>query len=79
MKTILDIRTAEPQLKELVAQAEAGAKIVITRDGKAVARLLPVAQVSRSRSKPMPAPSHSDHHSAGEEYFEPIPPEYLAE
>jgi prevent-host-death family protein len=41
--TIVELHQAEADLEKLVEEAEAGEEVVITRDGKPVARLVPPA------------------------------------
>lgn len=48
--TVVELYQAEGQLEKLVEEAEAGEEILITRDGKPVARLVaPAAESSAER------------------------------
>jgi prevent-host-death family protein len=69
MKTV-NIHEAKTHLSRLLAQVEAGEDVVIARDGKPVARLVPVAK--REPRKPGLAKGRLT-----EAFFEPLPPEEL--
>jgi prevent-host-death family protein len=42
MTKTVDIRQAQPQLEELLSLALAGDEVIIAKDGRPVARLIPV-------------------------------------
>ncbi|HSR72996.1 MAG TPA: type II toxin-antitoxin system prevent-host-death family antitoxin [Kiloniellales bacterium] len=69
MKTV-NVHEAKTHLSRLLARVEAGEAIVIARDGKPVARLVPVA--GRAPRKPGLAKGRLT-----EAFFEPLPPEEL--
>ena len=50
MDTSVNIYEAKTQLSKLVARAEAGEEITLTRHGRPVARLAPIARRSEPRS-----------------------------
>ncbi len=47
----ISVSEAKVQLVELVRRAEAGQEVVLTRDGKAVVRLVPVAKAVDCESR----------------------------
>ncbi len=48
MVSAIDVREAEARLSSLLERVERGEEVVITRHGKAVARLVPVATDDRA-------------------------------
>ena len=55
----VNAQEAQAQLPSLLAKVEAGEEVVIARDGKPVARLLP-CDTTRKAPKPMPSDKWSD-------------------
>ena len=69
----IDVQEAKDQLARLLAAAEAGEEVVIARDGKAVARLVPLPE-ERPKRRPgsMKGKIHVD-----DSFFDPLPEEEL--
>ena len=65
------IQAARINLAELVARAEAGEEVVLTRNKKPVARILPILPRKRKFG------SLRGKGSIGPEFFEPLPEEEL--
>ena len=70
------IHEAMTHLSRLIARAEAGEEVVITRDGKPVVRLEPI-QLS-GRGGPREPGSWKGRASIGDSFFDPLPEEELA-
>ncbi|MDX2237440.1 MAG: type II toxin-antitoxin system prevent-host-death family antitoxin [Hyphomonadaceae bacterium] len=58
MAVQMNIAEAKAKLSELVARAEAGEEVVIARDGKPVATLVPTAQASKKTGIRLGAYAH---------------------
>lgn len=54
MEKTVNIHTAKTHLSSLIAEAEAGEKIVIARAGKPAVKLVPVKQKTAKRAKTRP-------------------------
>jgi len=67
----VNVQEAKTRLSQLLAQTERGEDVVIARDGKPIARLVPVQAVSR-RPLGFVAGSVTD------AFFEPLPNDELA-
>lgn len=67
----VNVQEAKTRLSQLLAQTERGEDIVIARDGKPIARLVPVQAASR-RPLGFVAGSVTD------AFFEPLPDDELA-
>jgi prevent-host-death family protein len=72
---IISIRTAKSGFSKIVAQAEAGDEIILTRRGKPVAKLIPLA-TTVSRPKRVPGRLKGQI-TIGPEFFEPMSEEEL--
>ena len=66
---VVTIRQAKAALSRLLKQVSEGEEVIITRDSKPVARLIPVAEIKKKR-KPG---SMKGKISLGPEFFEPLP------
>jgi prevent-host-death family protein len=66
---VVTIRQAKATLSRLLKQVSEGEEVIITRDSKPVARLIPVAEIKKKR-KPG---SMKGKISLGPEFFEPLP------
>lgn len=64
---------ARPSLSVLVARAEAGEDVVLTRGAKPVARIVAIQPKPKRRFGRLKGKG-----SVGSEFFEPLPPEELA-
>lgn len=73
MTATISIDEAQDRLPDLVAQAHAGNEVVITDQGKPVARLIPV--VVRSRKKRI-AGLNRGSISVREDFDEPLPDDF---
>ena len=68
------MRFAKAHLSDLVARAEAGEEVILTRSGKPAARLVPLSALGPRRE-----PGRLRGRIAvGPEFFEPLPEEELA-
>lgn len=74
MGKMIPLHEAEADLRNLVSQAEQGAEIVISDNGKPVARLVPVAAI---RSPRIPGVAKGQF-ALTEAFFEPLPEDELA-
>ncbi|MYA50754.1 MAG: type II toxin-antitoxin system Phd/YefM family antitoxin [Chloroflexi bacterium] len=70
--TTVNVREAKTQLSRLLAQVEAGEEVIIARNGKPVARLVPC----RPQGKRQPG-TMKGLISIDERFFEPLPEEEL--
>ena len=70
------VREARTHLSRLIARAEAGEEVVITRDGKPVVRLEPIQPSGRSR--PREPGSWKGRISIDDSFFDPLPEDELA-
>ena len=68
------IREAKAQLSDLIARAEAGEEIVITRDEEPVARLTPMEKVKPKR---VPGLLKGKYDIPDAFFFDPLPEEEL--
>ena len=69
----VNVHEAKTNLSRLLAQVEAGEEVVIARNGKPVARLVPV----RKRGKRRPG-SMAGLFTVPDSFFDPLPEEELA-
>ncbi len=69
----VNVHEAKTQLSRLLAQVEAGEEVVIARNGKPVARLVPCEQRGRRRFGSLRGRIKLD-----ESFFDPLPEEELA-
>ena len=65
---IVDVHQAKSSLSRLLVQAEAGEEIVIARNGKPVAKLVPCAPLGKRQFGALKGKI-----SIGEEFFAPCP------
>jgi prevent-host-death family protein len=66
----VNVQEAKTRLSQILADAERGEDVVIARDGKPVARLVPVTQ-------PAPREVGFVNGSVPESFFEPLPDDEL--
>ena len=66
----VNVQEAKTRLSQILAEAEQGEEVVIARDGKPVARLVPVAH-------PAPREVGFVGGSVPESFFEPLPDDEL--
>ena len=71
--TVVNVHQAKTHLSRLLAQVENGEEVVIARNGKPAARLVPV----QARRKPRFG-SWKDRISIDDSFFDPLPEEELA-
>lgn len=71
--TVVTIQQAKRNFSQLIKKVSAGETVIITHDGKPVARLEPIDEVKRKR-KPG---SMKGKFRVGPEFFEPLPDEEL--
>ena len=69
----VNVHEAKTQLSRLLAQVEAGEEVVIARNGKPVARLVPCEQQGKRRFGSLKGRIKLD-----ESFFDPLPEEELA-
>ena len=68
----VNVDEAKSQLADLIAIAAEGGEVIITQDGKPLARLIPVAQVKKKRIAGLNRGSIW----ASEDFDEPLPDEF---
>lgn len=73
---IFSVREARTRLSRLIARAEAGEEVVITRNGKPVVRIAPVQAGGPIR--PREPGSWKGRISIDDSFFDPLPEEELA-
>jgi len=73
MDEMVNTHSAKTRLSQLLAKAEAGHTVIIARDGKPVARLVPVAPKGKREFGALRGKL-----IVGPEFFEPLPEEELA-
>ena len=71
--TTVNVHEAKTQLSRLLAQVEAGEEVVIARNGKPVARLVPCEQQGKRQFGLLKGRIKLD-----ESFFDPLPEEELA-
>jgi prevent-host-death family protein len=72
--SVVNIHEAKTQLSRLVAQVEAGEEVILARNGKPAARLVPLAAAPAARVfGSMKGRAH-----AGDAFFAPLPEDELA-
>ena len=69
--SVVTIQQAKKNFSQLIKEVLAGETVIITRNGKPVARLEPIKEVNRKR-KPG---SMKGKFKVGPEFFEPLPSE----
>lgn len=74
MGKMIPLHEAESDLRSLVNQAEQGTEIIISDNGKPVARLVPVASTKADR---VPGVAKGEF-ALTEAFFEPLPDDELA-
>lgn len=72
--TVVNVHEAKTRLSQLIAEAEAGGEVVIARNGKPVARLVPCAGAPVMRR----FGALKGRMETGEAFFEPLPDAELA-
>ncbi|MDE0137073.1 MAG: type II toxin-antitoxin system prevent-host-death family antitoxin [bacterium] len=69
----VDVHEAETHLPRLLERVEAGEEVIIARDGRPVARLIPYALSGRQQFG-----SWKDRIAVDDSFFDPLPDEELA-
>jgi prevent-host-death family protein len=70
MSIQVNVQEAKTRLSQILAQAERGEEVVIARDGKPIARLVPVGN-------PPPRPVGFVSGTLSDGFFEPLPDDEL--
>lgn len=73
MDEVVNTHDAKTRLSQLLAKVEAGQTVTIARDGKPVAKLVPIASAGKRKFGTMRGKI-----AIGPEFFEPLPEEELA-
>ncbi len=73
MDQIVNTHSAKTRLSQLLARVEAGHTVIIARDGKPVARLVPFAPKGKRKFGALRGKL-----TVGPEFFEPLPEDELA-
>ena len=73
MPTVVNMHQAKTQLSKLVAKAASGEEVVIAKNGKPVARLVPV--VASFKTRPMGV--YAGKIRIDEDFDAPLPPEFM--
>lgn len=73
MKTVVNMHEAKTQLSKLVAKAMSGEEVIFAKNGKPLARLVPVDLPGRKR----PLGSYAGQIQISDDFNAPLPPEYL--
>jgi prevent-host-death family protein len=71
MSIQVNVQEAKTRLSQILAQAEQGEDVVIARDGRPIARLVPVGE-------PPPRPVGFVAGTLSDAFFEPLPEDELA-
>ena len=71
----INYHEADDHLSQLLAQVEAGDEVVITRNGKSVARLVRYKKLGKRKRKPG---SMAGRFTVPDSFFAPLPEEELA-
>lgn len=73
MDEIFNTHSAKTRLSQLLAKVEAGHTVIIARDGKPVAKLVPIAPKGKREFGSLRGKL-----TVGPEFFEPLPEDELA-